>query len=261
VTDAAALLTVYDAQLRLESTPPAVGWDGPLQRCVFPGHNGYVTYRDLAGLRGPALDQAIARQVAFFAELGIAFEWKVRGHDEPADLVQRLTAAGFVPEPQESVIMGAVDDVLAGPAPTLPAEVTVRAVSSDDDLARIAALEEQVWAEDRSWLAPSLAAERDRNPDALLVVIAEAAGEVVSAGWLRFEPGGEVASLWGGSTLAPWRRRGLYRALVGYRAQRARARGCRWLQIDASDDSRPILERLGLVTVTTTTPYIWTPAG
>jgi hypothetical protein len=35
--------------------------------------------------------------------------------------------------------------------------------------------------------------------------------------------------------------------------------GARYLQVDASDDSRPILQRLGLVAVTTTTPYVWTP--
>jgi hypothetical protein len=29
--------------------------------------------------------------------------------------------------------------------------------------------------------------------------------------------------------------------------------------VDASDDSRPILERLGFVAVTTTTPYVWSP--
>jgi hypothetical protein len=37
-------------------------------------------------------------------------------------------------------------------------------------------------------------------------------------------------------------------------------RGARLLQVDASDDSRPILERLGFVAVTTTTPYVWAPA-
>ena len=33
----------------------------------------------------------------------------------------------------------------------------------------------------------------------------------------------------------------------------------RYLETDASEDSRPILERLGFVAVTTTTPYIWSP--
>jgi hypothetical protein len=30
--------------------------------------------------------------------------------------------------------------------------------------------------------------------------------------------------------------------------------------VDASSDSRPILERLGFIAVTTTTPYVWSPA-
>lgn len=49
------------------------------------------------------------------------------------------------------------------------------------------------------------------------------------------------------------------RALVARRADLAAARGVRHLQVDASDDSRPILQRLGFVAVTTTTPYVWTP--
>ena len=49
---------------------------------------------------------------------------------------------------------------------------------------------------------------------------------------------------------------GIYRALVARRAQLAVERGHRILQVDASDDSRPILERLGLCVVGGTTPYI-----
>ena len=85
------------------------------------------------------------------------------------------------------------------------------------------------------------------------------AGDVVCAGWLTLTPGSDFAGLWGGSTLAAWRGRGIYRALVAARARLARAHGVRFLQVDASDDSRPILERLGFVAITTTTPYVWTP--
>ena len=59
--------------------------------------------------------------------------------------------------------------------------------------------------------------------------------------------------------LPAWRGRGIYRALVARRAQLAAERGRRYIEVDASDDSRPILERLGFVPVTTTTPYIWSP--
>jgi hypothetical protein len=46
---------------------------------------------------------------------------------------------------------------------------------------------------------------------------------------------------------------------VAYRARLAAKRGFKYLQVDASDDSRPILERLGFTTVSSTTPYVWSP--
>ena len=82
---------------------------------------------------------------------------------------------------------------------------------------------------------------------------------MVCAAWVRFASGTGFATLWGGSTLPAWRGRGIYRALVAQRANLAAARGFRYLQVDASDASRPILERLGFVPVTTTTPFIWMP--
>jgi GNAT superfamily N-acetyltransferase len=76
---------------------------------------------------------------------------------------------------------------------------------------------------------------------------------------MRFPSGTEFATLWGGSTLPGWRRRGIYRALVHRRAQVAVARGRRYLEVDASSESRPILERLGFRAVTQTRPYVWSP--
>ena len=56
-----------------------------------------------------------------------------------------------------------------------------------------------------------------------------------------------------------WRGRGIHRALVTVRAQRAAARGVKYLQVEASNDSAPILRRLGFRAVTTTATYVWTP--
>jgi hypothetical protein len=82
---------------------------------------------------------------------------------------------------------------------------------------------------------------------------------VVSSAWLTPTVGTRFAGLWGGSTLVDYRGRGIYRALVARRARDAVAAGYTLLQVDASDDSRPILERLGLHVVGGTTPYVWTP--
>jgi GNAT superfamily N-acetyltransferase len=138
----------------------------------------------------------------------------------------------------------------------LPAGVALRAVTQREDFRRIADMESQVWGADWSWLAADLAA---RDPSGVTVLVAEAGDDVVSAAWLVYNWGTEFAGLWGGSTLPGWRGRGIYRALVARRAQLAAQRGARYLHVDASADSGPILERLGFVAITTTTPYVWTP--
>lgn len=137
---------------------------------------------------------------------------------------------------------------------------SLREATSRGDFERIAALEQAVWDEDQpSWLVDMLESERAVGPEALTIVVAEAGPTVVCAAWIRFERGTEFATLWGGATLPQWRRRGIYRATVAYRANLAARRGFRYLETDASDDSRLILERLGFTALTTTTPYVWSP--
>ncbi|GAA1749918.1 GNAT family N-acetyltransferase [Luedemannella helvata] len=261
--DLAGLLAEYDAHLRAHVPDPMpeggrVETDGPLLRFVGLDNQGFVTYRDLGGLDGDALDELIARQRDYFAARGEGVEWKLHGHDLPASLPDRLVAAGFEPEERETVVVG-----LAAPLSTAgltpPDGVLLKEVVSDADLARIAAMESRVWGADRTWQAEALSKEIAADPGSVTVVMAEADGEVVSAGWVRYVTGTGFATLWGGSTLAAWRGRGIYKALVARRASLAVARGYRVLQVDASDNSRPILQRLGFVALTTTTPYVWAP--
>jgi GNAT superfamily N-acetyltransferase len=261
--DAAALLAAYDAQLRGHVHEPlpetiVVDRDGPLVRTVGFGGQGWVEYRDLGGIEGDELDELIARQVQVFTDRGERFEWKLHGHDLPVDLPERLLAAGFEPEETETVVIGLVADLVF--EPSLPEGVTIREVTQRAELRRIGTMEEAVWGDDHGWLV-DLATEREADPEGLRIFVAEAGDTVVSAGWVRFPSGTEFATLWGGATLEEWRGRGIYRALVAVRARLAAERGRAYIETDASDDSRPILERLGFVAVTTTTPYVWTPSG
>jgi hypothetical protein len=73
---------------------------------------------------------------------------------------------------------------------------------------------------------------------------------------MEYVPGTDFAGLWGGGTVPAWRGRSIYRAVVARRARDAVARGHRYLQVDASDQSRPILHRLGFTALSTTTPYL-----
>jgi GNAT superfamily N-acetyltransferase len=92
------------------------------------------------------------------------------------------------------------------------------------------------------------------------MVVAMAGDQPVCSARIESCDGTDFAGLWGGGTLPQWRGRGIYRALVAYRARLAAARGYRYLQVDASPASRPILERLGFACVALTTPYTWSPS-
>ncbi|HUN37671.1 MAG TPA: GNAT family N-acetyltransferase [Trebonia sp.] len=259
------LLLAYDEQMRTQishSERPGliIERDGPLLR-VAGDHRGFVTGpRDL-GLDGEELDALIARQRDYFQGRGEAFEWKTRAHDLPADLPDRLRAAGFIPEETETLLVGLADEMTGdGSAPD---GVTLSQVTSEADFRAIGAMESQVWGQDWSFLADGLIERAAAAPDdiAVFAVRDNATGEVVSAAWIVFYPGTDFAGLWGGSTVKAWRSRGIYRALVAVRARLAVARGLRYLQVDASDESAPILRRLGFHALTTTTPYIWTPTA
>ena len=260
--DPVELLAAYDAELRAhvpDPLPPGerLELDGPVLRFLTPRGQGWVLYSSLDGLDGRELDDLIARQVAVFADRRQRFEWKHHGHDLPVDLPDRLVAAGLVPEDRETIVIGRVEDV-AGPV-VLPEGVLLREVTERADLERIEAMEQAVWGDGHADYAGFLEAEVAADPDAIRIVVAEAEDLVVCAAWVRFPAGTEFATLWGGATLAERRGRGIYRATVTYRANLAAERRLRFLQVDASDDSRPILERLGFIPVTTTTPYVWTP--
>ena len=131
----------------------------------------------------------------------------------------------------------------------------MRSVSSRAELEAIAALKAQVWGEASPWLADDLQARLDGSEQIDIFAVTD--GDLmVSAAWLVALPGTRIAGLWGGSTLPAYRGRGIYRALVARRAALAVERGYPILQVDASDDSRPILVRLGLHVVGGTTPYV-----
>ncbi|HET6987466.1 MAG TPA: GNAT family N-acetyltransferase [Kribbella sp.] len=256
---AGQLLAAYDEQLRgtSESADVPTSMDGPVIRVEYPSR-GFVSYRSLDGLDGAEVDALIARQRDFFAAKGQSVEWKLRGHDRPADLPERLSAAGFVPEEQETVLIAESADIVERLRGRETVDgISIHLVDERGDFERIAAMESTVWNENWSWLADDLA--RRHATGLTDIYVAEADGEVVSAAWAVYKNGTEFTGLWGGSTLADWRGKGIYKALVAVRAARAVELGYKYLQVDASDNSSPILQRLGFLAVTTTTPYVYTP--
>ena len=258
----AAMLSAFDAQMRgrLSGRLPEGAHEeleGPIYRSWGWSPRGFVQHHDLSQLDASELDVLIQRQVQFFSEQELPFEWKTYSHDQDVGLTGRLLAAGFVPEERENLVIALVSEL--DQEPRLPGGVSFRRVHSRQDTDRMAEMLSEVWGEDLSFFGEFLFIEAEANPEDVVLLVAEAGGQVISTARANLFPGSDFATLWAGSTRAEWRGKGIYRASVAHRAQLAARRGFRYLQVDASDDSQPILERLGFITVSSTTPYVWSP--
>lgn len=88
-----------------------------------------------------------------------------------------------MPEDLETVLIAETAGLVPQPPPP---GVELREVTERADLERIDELQAAVWGAGAGRYAGALAQERAADPDALAVVVAEAAGTIVSAGWVRF---------------------------------------------------------------------------
>lgn len=258
--DLANLLGLYDEQLRTDAeTPSAISVErhGPLRLVTFGGGRGFVTYRDLGGADAGAIRRLVTEAIEhYLADPEIKrVEWKTRGHDHAPGLHDALLESGFVADAPESIMIGAARD-LAREVP-LPSEVTLRRVTGETDVRAMTRMEAGVFGDsDADDIADALL-HRLSQGDGMELWVAEAEGEIVSAGRLEPVPGTDFAGIWGGATRERWRGRGIYRALTAARARSALRMGKTLINSDSTEYSRPILERSGLVKVSTTTPYCW----
>jgi Acetyltransferase (GNAT) family len=260
MTDPARLLAAYDDQLRTDAETPgaaSVTRLGPLRLVTFSGGRGFVTYRDLDGADAGAVRQLVSSALDHFrGDTGIdRVEWKTRGHDHAPGLHEALLEHGFAPDEPESIMIGDARG-LAVDVP-LPEGVTVRRVTEEADVRAMSAMADEVFGDPVSDVMADSLLRRLALQEGMELWVAEADGRIVSAGRLEPVRDSDFAGLWGGATRAEWRGRGIYRAVTAARARSALAMGKTLLHSDSTEFSRPILERSGLVKVSTTTPYEW----
>jgi GNAT superfamily N-acetyltransferase len=255
--DHVAVLALFDRDMREDARPDSPGARvervGKVVRQVGTEHgwNGVIW----SDLDESTADVAIAEQMRYFGELGREFEWKLYGHDKPEGLGKRLRAAGFVAQPEETLMIAELGDLALDAQP--PEGVRLLPVTDRAGVDLVADVHEQAFGTDSTRMRHQLLAQLTGDEDNVVAVVALAGDVPVSAARMEMVPGTRFAGLWGGGTIDSWRRRGIYRALVAHRARVAAERGYRYVQVDATSQSRPVLARLGFEPLTTTTPYVY----
>ncbi|GAA1658109.1 GNAT family N-acetyltransferase [Actinoplanes couchii] len=254
------MLALFDRQMRKESNEAGPSTRMERDGTVLRHVGGKLDWNAVvwSELDEDDADAVIAEQVRFFGELGVEFEWKLYGHDTPADLGDRLLAAGFAAEERETLMVGEISGLRL--ATDLPDGVRLERVTDAAGVELMARASERAFGENADWLRHRVLKQLTEEPENAYPFVVLAGDEPVSGARMDVYPGTDFVGLWGGGTAPEWRGKGIYRALVAERARIAADLGYKYLQVDATDQSRPILQRLGFAALSTTTPYIKAPA-
>lgn len=187
----------------------------------------------------------IKNEINYFINRGQEFEWKVYSYDNPAHLKDILEQEGFTIDPPEALMVMKLADT--HPLLTNSQLFDVKEITDEQGIQDIVALEDTVWNESHEELGERLWRDKQNNPDSLFLYGIYEDDQLVSAAWMYLETNSSFASLWGGSTLPSFRRRGYYTKLLTVRAQKAYEKGHPFLTVDAGPMSRPILEKCGFI--------------
>jgi hypothetical protein len=248
------LLALFDQEMRRELIYPDLRKDvlpwGVRHVRPAPGKS-FISYYQL---NENTADAAIQEQIEYFHGINQPFEWIVYDHDTPLDMKSRLAAHGFEPDEPAALMLLDLES-----APTVllePPQVDLRAITRREGLDDVIQVLEQVWGGSFAWVTERLGSHLE-IPGYLNVYVAYVDDQPASVGWVYYHTGDQLtqgsyfaqgshfARLFGGSTVAELRGRGLYTAILAQRAQESLQRGVRYLTVEAGPMSQPILAKHG----------------
>ena len=190
----------------------------------------------------------IDSQIAYYKKLGHAFEWIAYEYDSPPELESLLLSRGFQPESQEEVMVKRASEV---PHFFAPSAIELRRASDSSSVADIMIVSESVWGgQHREFLTRWLTDLITNHSEDVVIVTAYDGEKPVGAAWALTRKNRPFAPLFGGSVISSHRKRGIYRAMVSYRARSIAERGIEFCLVDAREDSFPILQKLGFERLT-----------
>lgn len=249
-----AILALYDQEQRIEIEYPDMRKEilPHVVRFVRPGPG--MSQIRFSSVDEYNADQVIAEQIEYFRPHDGPFSWKLYSHDRPADLGERLAGHNFVGDESEPVM---ILDLHHSPAALLePVTADVRRLTRPEQLDDVIQIMAQVWGGSFDWMRGRMGPHLE-IPGYLSLYVAYAQGNPACAGWTYFYKNSHFAGIFGGSTLPAYRKQGLYTAVLATRVQEAIQRGYRFMVIEASSMSRPIVSRHGFTVLTYSQDFEW----
>jgi len=195
-------------------------------------------------------DEIIEREIEYHRSLGRSFEWKLFSCDFPSDLLDRLITRGFKIGIKEVVC--AMD--ISQKTPEINPSICVKRVQTESELSDFRSVAEEVFQKDFSYTTEALAKCIADGTEDQVGFVAYDGVTPVSIGRVDNYGQAPCAGLYTGGTIAAYRGRKFYQAIVAARAEFAKSQGASILWVDARPTSLPILQRLGFEAVVETWP-------
>ncbi|QDP40945.1 GNAT family N-acetyltransferase [Radiobacillus deserti] len=237
------LLGIFNNQIR--KGPAPIGYrkevsPNTVRHISTTGEKGFISY---SSLQEGNVESVIKEEIEYFKRMKQSFEWKVYSYDQPKELKEILLNKGFKVDEEEALMVISLEQHHSFLDYPLPNEL--KEITDKFGIDKIVQLENEIWNESHEELGMRLWRDKQTYPNSLYLYGVYQEERLVSAAWIYLETDTSFASLWGGSTLSPYRGRGYYTALLAARARKALEKGHRYLTVDASTMSRPILEKAG----------------
>ncbi len=248
------LLICYDKDLRLHVMYPEARKEITNDVVRFirkaPGMN-FVSFTFADGTK---LERVVDREVEYLAPMQQPFTWKVYDHDHLPNIGDALLANGFAGDNDPAAVM--VFDVNQAPASKYEAtNADIRRITDRDGLRDIVHVLDGVYGGHNDWVYERMGLHM-QIPGYLSMYAAYVDGKPASIAWTYF-PGRHFATLFGGTTLAEYRNRGLYTSLLHLRLKEIRGRGYPFAVVEAGPMSKPIVAKHGFQYLTTVYDYEW----
>lgn len=248
------LLLQYDKNLRLHVTYPEARREITCNVVRFirpaPGMN-FVSFTIATE---PKLDQAIQCELEYFMPMDQPFTWKVYDHDLLPNLKSKLASHSFVDDGDPASVM--VLDVAKAPLDSFDhRQADIRRIKTRDGLKDVVRILDSVYGGNHDWVYERMGLHL-QLPGYLSIYASYVDDEPVSVAWTYF-PRGYFATLYGGTTIAEYRNRGLYTSLLHVRLDEIRARGFQFAVVEAGPKIKSIVAKHGFQHLTTVYDYVW----